>query len=98
MKQKLNSSTKDEQHPSATLAQNPMLAAVLSKKAKCHNCKFAGKQFKVGTHTHLHCNNQELYPDKEFENGNLTAWDTLMSWYSTCEKHEFKNQYYDRNK
>jgi len=28
MKQKQNSSTKDEQHPSATLEQNPMLAVV----------------------------------------------------------------------
>lgn len=88
----VKSSTNVELHSSAPIMPNPMLAAGLSvKKAKCHNCKFAGKQFKVGSHTHLHCHNEELYPTKDFESGKLSAWDTLMNWYSTCKNHEFKN-------
>jgi hypothetical protein len=91
MKQKQNSSTTvDGEIRQATLAQNPMLAAGLSKKAKCHNCKFASKQFKVVDRNYVHCQNEELYPVKYFESGKLTAWDTLMSWYDTCNNHELK--------
>jgi len=86
-----DSSNKVEQHPSALIMPNPMLAVGLSKKAKCHNCKFASKQFKVVYRNYVHCQNEELYPPQDFENGKLTAWDTLMSWYHTCNNHEFKN-------
>lgn len=102
MEQKLNSvrsagtnddrSTKADVTTSAPIMPNHLLAAGLpSKKAKCHNCKFAGKQFKVGSHTHLHCQNEELYPIKDFESGKLTAWDTLMSWHGSCKIHQFKD-------
>lgn len=69
---------------------NELQAETAAKKAKCHNCKFAGKQFKVDSHTHLHCHNEQLYPNKDFESGKLCAWDTLMDWYSTCKSHEFR--------
>lgn len=76
---------------SAPITPNPMLAAGLTKKAKCHNCKFATKQFKVFDKNYVHCQNEELYPTQDFVNGKLTAWDTLMIWYHTCKNHEFKN-------
>jgi hypothetical protein len=59
-----------------------------NKKAKCYNCKFASKQFKVSGKTHVHCLNEELYPPADFESGKLSAWDTLIEWWSTCKKHE----------
>ncbi|MBS1592604.1 MAG: hypothetical protein JST07_10920 [Bacteroidetes bacterium] len=69
---------------------NAMLAEVLPKKAKCYNCKFGGTQFKINKKTHLHCNNEELYPVSEIEKGDFSPWDTLREWYSKCNKHEFR--------
>lgn len=60
------------------------------QKRKCYNCQFAGKQFKIVGKTHLHCYNKEIFPEKDFENGKLSAWDTLREWWWGCEKHEFK--------
>jgi hypothetical protein len=85
-----DSSTTVDVTTSAQITPNPMLAAGLSKKAKCHNCKFASKQFKVVDRNYVHCQNEDLYPAKDFESGKLTAWDTLMSWYDTCNNHELK--------
>lgn len=74
----------------ALLAQNPLLAAVPNKKSKCYNCKFSSQQFKVSGKTHVHCQNEYLYPPVNFENGKLSAWDTLMQWWSTCDSHELR--------
>jgi hypothetical protein len=43
MEQKQNSNTKDEQHPSATLEQNPMLAvrALIGNKVNVEICCYA---------------------------------------------------------
>jgi hypothetical protein len=67
---------------------NAMLPAVPSRKAKCHNCKHASRAFKVAGKTHHQC----CHPKHEsgFENGQLSAWDTLQEWYNTCETHEFR--------
>ena len=62
------------------------------KKPKCYNCKHSSKQFKLGKLTHLHCFNNELYPEKEIEEGNISAWDTLRVFSDSCDKHEFKQR------
>jgi len=62
-----------------------------TKKAKCYNCKFAGKQFKLTGVSHLHCEDDKQYPEEKFLNGDFTAWDTLMKFSDTCKNHEFKN-------
>lgn len=74
-------------------SHNHMLPAVSlgSKKAKCYNCKFAGKQFKVSNVTHLHCEDEKQYPIEKWESGELTAWDSLQKFSDTCGNHEFKD-------
>ena len=62
----------------------------MKKVKKCFNCKFAGKQFRIDKLTHLHCINEEPYPDAKWKNGELSAWDTLKKFGDTCEKHEEK--------
>lgn len=62
------------------------------KQAKCYNCKFAGKQFKIANMTHLHCENEKKYPSAKFETGELTAWDSLQEFSNTCALHEFKDR------
>jgi len=37
------------------------------KKPRCHNCKFAGQQFKIGKLTHLHCEEPIKYNKETFE-------------------------------
>jgi len=61
-------------------------------KPKCYNCKHAGKQFKVGNLTHLHCEDEKQYPKEKWESGELTAWDSLQQFNWTCENHEFKTK------
>lgn len=61
-----------------------------AKKPKCHNCIFAGNNFKVANVTHLHCCDEKQYPKDKFESGELTAWDSLMKFSDTCNNHEFK--------
>lgn len=56
-------------------------------KNKCHNCKHAGKAFKIGKVTHMHCQHPEERAKSE------SAWDTLTEFYSTCKKHESKVEY-----
>ena len=58
------------------------------QRPRCHNCKYAGQQFKVGNMTHLHCLNPELYPPAECESGKISPWDTLREFWQTCDKHE----------
>jgi hypothetical protein len=60
------------------------------KKPKCWNCKHGGQTFKIVGKTHLHCHNQEKYPDADMESGKISPWDTLMEGYYYCDKHEFK--------
>lgn len=60
------------------------------KKPRCYNCNFSGAQFKIGKLTHLHCENDELFPKEKFQNGTLSAWDSLQVFNDTCDKHEFK--------
>lgn len=62
------------------------------KRKRCYNCKFAGEQFKIGNKTHLHCQNRELYPEADLKSGNVSPWETLMEWRSTCDKYEFKQK------
>ena len=59
-----------------------------TNKAKCHNCKHASKAFKIADNTHHQCNH--IKHKEGLESGEITAWDTLQNWYSTCESHEFK--------
>lgn len=62
------------------------------KKDKCYNCIFASETFKLGSMTHLHCMNEELYPTEKFENNELTGWDTLKQFNEICPKHQRKNE------
>jgi len=59
------------------------------KKPRCHNCKHSTKQFKIVKLTHLHCGHPK-YTKEDFENGELSAWDTLRVFNETCKDHEFK--------
>jgi len=61
---------------------------ISAKKKKCYNCKFASNGFKVVNITYHQC----LHPKHEpgFASGEITAWDTLMGFYDTCNTHEFK--------
>jgi len=71
----------------------PLLPAVSfpAKNARCYNCKFSGKQFKVSNVTHLHCEDEKQYPIEKWESGELTAWDSLQKFSDTCNFHEFKD-------
>ena len=60
------------------------------KKPRCHNCKFAGNQFKINKLTHLHCADPKEYTQEKFDNGDFCAWDTLRVFNDTCYNHEFK--------
>ena len=60
------------------------------KKPRCHNCKFAGYQFKIHKLTHLHCADPTKYNQEKFDNDEFTAWDTLRVFNDTCENHQFK--------
>lgn len=60
------------------------------KKAKCHNCKFAGNQFKIRKLTHLHCEEPEEYNQENYDKGLFCAWDTLRVFSDSCKKHQFK--------
>ena len=60
------------------------------KKPRCHNCKFAGHQFKINKLTHLHCADPTLYNQETFDKGEFCAWDTLRVFNDTCDNHEFK--------
>lgn len=60
------------------------------KKPRCHNCKFAGQQFKIRKLTHLHCADPKKYNQKTFDNDEFCAWDTLRVFNETCKDHEFK--------
>lgn len=68
----------------------PKESGVLMKKPRCHNCKHAGDQFKIGKLTHLHCKNPEKFPKEKWESGELTAWDSLCVFSDSCPDHEFK--------
>ena len=60
------------------------------KNKMCYNCKHATSQFKVIGKSHVHCQNENIYPSKGFIDGNLTAWDSLRAWHNSCEKHKLK--------
>jgi len=60
------------------------------KKPRCHNCKFAGDQFKINKLTHLHCAEPIKYNQETFDKGEFFVWDTLRVFNDTCEDHEFK--------
>ena len=57
------------------------------KNPKCHNCKHASGGFKIAGSTHHQCIHPKHQPG--FESGELSAWDTLRTFYDTCESHEF---------
>jgi hypothetical protein len=57
-----------------------------SLRQRCHNCKFRGDLFKIGTLAHCHCEHPDL---KE----NLNPWDSLREFWSKCEKHEYKRPF-----
>ena len=61
------------------------------KSKCCYNCRFAGYKFKIEGLTHLHCQNTELYPEKDCEEGKVSPWETLREFYSKCDLHEFKS-------
>jgi len=61
----------------------------MSKNPRCHNCKFAGQQFKIGKLTHLHCASPEM--EKYYnENPQPSVWESLRVFSDNCEQHEFK--------
>jgi len=70
---------------------NDNINSINMKKA-CYNCEFSSSQFKVLDKTHVHCQNETMYPQKGFESGELTAWDTLRSWYDSCNYHKAKKK------
>lgn len=61
------------------------------KKPHCHNCKFAGHQFKIDKLTHLHCESPEM---KEWMDAQEipNAWESLRVFSQTCRLHQFKEQ------
>jgi hypothetical protein len=62
-----------------------------SRKARCHNCKFAGIQFKIGKLTHLHCLSPSM--DDYFKNDdNASPWHSLRVFNDRCNsnEHQFK--------
>lgn len=57
---------------------------------KCYNCNHASDSFKVNGVTHHHCfkpENEELA-----KQGELSAWDTLTEWHSSCDDHQLKTK------
>jgi len=62
------------------------------KNAKCYNCKHSSKQFKIGDLTHLHCLNENIYPEEKLMTGEISPWDTLKVFSDTCDKHESPEQ------
>lgn len=64
----------------------------MSKKRRCYNCKFSGKQFKIDKLTHLHCENDQKYPIEKLSKNELCTWDTLKVFNETCDYHKFKKQ------
>jgi len=63
--------------------------ATQPKPKKCYNCKHASTGFKIAGKTHHQCNH--IKHKEGFESGELSAWDTLMEFYRTCESHELKS-------
>ena len=60
----------------------------MRQKPRCHNCKFAGENFKINKLTHMHCEHPKHR--ETFDKGELSPWDTLREWYNTCQSHEPK--------
>lgn len=61
----------------------------MNKKPRCHNCKFAGQQFKIKKLTHLHCVSPKM--EKYYnESQQPSAWESLRVFNDTCEDHQFK--------
>ena len=58
-------------------------------RKRCHNCVYAGAMFKINAKSHLHCEHPSYTPER-FLSGELSAWDTLMEFWYTCNKHQFK--------
>ncbi len=61
-----------------------------NRKPRCHNCTFAGKQFKIDKLTHLHCEDPSKYNQETFDNRDFCPWDTLRVFNDTCENHQLK--------
>ena len=62
-----------------------------TKKRKCYNCAYAGKQFKIGKLSHLHCENKELYNQEKNDSGVTSGWDSLRVFSDTCDKYSKKD-------
>ena len=60
-----------------------------TKKRKCYNCIHAGKQFKIGNLSHLHCNEPHIQHEREL-GLYVSPWDTLRVFSDSCVIHEFK--------
>ena len=60
----------------------------MNKNNKCYNCIHSSKGFKIGNKTHIQCLHPINYDAMKL--GEITPWDTLEEWYSTCELHELK--------
>jgi hypothetical protein len=58
---------------------------------RCYNCIFGGIQFKIGKLTHLHCENKNKFEQEKFDNGEYSAWESLMKFSDSCELHEKKH-------
>lgn len=56
---------------------------------RCFNCKYRTESFKVGKITSYHCWAPSWV--LKHENGvDISPWDTLVSFYHTCNEHKFR--------
>lgn len=63
-----------------------------AKRKQCYNCKFHGKPFKIRKGmTEMYCEHPDNYKAIE-ENPDIDGRDFIMSWNSSCEKHELKEE------
>ena len=62
------------------------------QRKQCYNCKHHGTPFKIaGGMTEMYCEHPDNFKSFE-ENTDIDPRDFIMSWYSSCEKHEPKHE------
>ena len=60
------------------------------KPKKCFNCRHSSYGFKIANKTHHTCLHKKH--EKGLKSGKLSAWDTLMEFWETCNDFEYKNK------
>lgn len=52
----------------------------MSKKKRCHNCKYAGQTFQLSNLTHLHCGHpKNVNPQSQYDTLQV-FWDSCSDW------------------